>query len=480
MRAVAKRGGDVVDGRRRRAVRARSIEKSASAIPLLERCHAGEGRGARRTLVAFAMDAVAPALLAASCVGLFVTLRRPRVQHGGPDAEGIAIDADKFWLSARRRKAAFVGICALEAATRMFGLAWHASFDDGRRAMADGILAAFWTIALAIAVRALSTRNTARHWRAIVALAALGSLASIASVNELLNSALRRLRNGVTASNEADIVLVGVNTLLSLVATWVIATAPGGPPRFYSKSRLAGSQPPVALATAATDPTKANVTPLVEASPLAFVAFNWATPIVRLGARIDPSNLPLVQASLRARVLYEQAKASAGPSLLRRILRINRTLVITQFVLAIIAAVLYYAPAYFLQQVIRYLEQRAADPEHPPPYAEGLATCFGLFFALLLDTLTQGQLCASRSAMAPLIVQTTSATRSSRPRCARSSTRSSSTRRCGARTRRSPRAPQPAPTRPRRRLGRPSPPSSPSRHDQGGRRRRVRPRRATR
>lgn len=301
------------------------------------------------------MDAVPPALLAAAVAGLIISARRPAAEHGGSEAEGVAIDADAFWLSARRRKAAFVGVCALETASRAFGLAWHVSFGDGRAALADGLLAAFWTVTIAIALLAFSTRHNLKHWRQIVALASLTALASVASVNELLNSALRQLRGGVTASNEADIVLVAVHTLLSLVATWIIATAPGGPPRFYSKARLAGSQPPVALATAASDPSKANVTPLVEASPLACIAFNWATPIVRLGATIDPSNLPLVQASLRAKALFEEARASTGSSLLRRILHINRTLLLTQFVLSVIAAILYYAPAFFLQQVIRYL-----------------------------------------------------------------------------------------------------------------------------
>lgn len=129
-----------------------------------------------------AMIAAAATLLALSVVSL-ATLK---TSDAGSEREGQAIDANRFWHRLRRRKAAFIGLSALEIAARAFCIAWHGSF---RQPIIDNALSATtWSIFLAVALISFSTRNATEHWRHTVILSSLTALTTFALILELLTT----------------------------------------------------------------------------------------------------------------------------------------------------------------------------------------------------------------------------------------------------------------------------------------------------
>ena len=164
----------------------------------------------------------------------------------------------------------------------------------------------------------------------------------------------------------------------------------------------------IALALASTTPRQARlyhlrldaepkgVTLLASCSPLSYLLFTWATPVLKLGAKLEtftqedvPDLAEKDQAPRQWRRIKSQ-KASAPPgvnNLLWRVLLENRFVFGWQCILAVITAVIYYLPAFFLHALVGFLEEG--------PHTSlrvGYAYTLGLFAALLLDAVVQGQL----------------------------------------------------------------------------------------
>lgn len=108
--------------------------------------------------------------------------------------------------------------------------------------------------------------------------------------------------------------------------------------------------------------------------------FSYTTKVVMLGntaESLDIGDLPIVQGTMRAthlfrlmrstlsttrlkRFLFWDIRSGSGWELAYRLAHVNRAAFATQMSLASVGAVLYYAPPYFLQQLVKYLEM---DPE---------------------------------------------------------------------------------------------------------------------
>jgi hypothetical protein len=125
--------------------------------------------------------------------------------------------------------------------------------------------------------------------------------------------------------------------------------------------------------------------------------FSYTTKVVLLGNNaesLDIGDLPIVPGSMRAtylfrsmrsalstirlrRFIYWDIRPNSGWELAYRLAYVNRRGFITQMALAAIGAVLYYAPPFFLQKLVRYLE---TDPErHDRSW--GWFYSFGIFAA---------------------------------------------------------------------------------------------------
>ena len=125
--------------------------------------------------------------------------------------------------------------------------------------------------------------------------------------------------------------------------------------------------------------------------------FSYTTKVVLLGntaESLDIGDLPIVPGSMRAtycfrsmrsalstirlrRFIFWDIRPGSGWELAYRLAYINRRGFIAQMTLAAIGAVLYYAPPFFLQKLVRYLE---TDPErHDRSW--GWFYSFGIFAA---------------------------------------------------------------------------------------------------
>jgi hypothetical protein len=107
---------------------------------------------------------------------------------------------------------------------------------------------------------------------------------------------------------------------------------------------------------------------------------------------LNIGDLPIIPGSMRATYLFRCMRSTLSTTRLKRfflwdirpgngwelayrLAHVNRTAFATQMALASIGAILYYAPPYFLQQLVRYLE---TDPErHDRSW--GWFYCFGMF-----------------------------------------------------------------------------------------------------
>ena len=126
--------------------------------------------------------------------------------------------------------------------------------------------------------------------------------------------------------------------------------------------------------------------------------FSYTTKVVLLGNTIeslDIGDLPIVPGSMRATYLFRSMRSALSTIRLKRFIfwdirpgsgwelsayrlaYVNRKAFIVQMALAATGAVLYYAPPFFLQKLVRYLE---LDPErHDRSW--GWFYSFGIFVA---------------------------------------------------------------------------------------------------
>jgi hypothetical protein len=125
--------------------------------------------------------------------------------------------------------------------------------------------------------------------------------------------------------------------------------------------------------------------------------FSYTTKVVLLGNTVESLNigdLPIVPGSMRATYLFRSMRSALSTIRLRRFIfwdirpgsgwelayrlaYVNRRGFMAQMTLASIGAVLYYAPPFFLQKLVKYLE---TDPErHDRSW--GWFYSFGIFAA---------------------------------------------------------------------------------------------------
>ncbi len=127
---------------------------------------------------------------------------------------------------------------------------------------------------------------------------------------------------------------------------------------------------------------------------------------------MEIGDLPIVPADMRSATIYAKMRSvirkvklrgrwevtpGSGWETLWRLAVINKTALIVQTVLAIISAMLFYGPAFFLQRLVKFMESRPDDLSWGYVYCAGLfgvnavmylrTSLFSLFFPLILHRL---------------------------------------------------------------------------------------------
>lgn len=180
--------------------------------------------------------------------------------------------------------------------------------------------------------------------------------------------------------------------VLYILACAVASTIPRGPPLHFPSERIYSDK----TLTAVTSKYPDNVCGSVSASVWDTLLFSYTTKVVLLGytsESLEIGDLPILPADMRATYIFATMRVAmrkwqlqigtwrprpgSGWQLVYRLVRNNLTALTVLLLLAAVSAVLFYAPAFFLQHVVAYLE---ADPERKDR-GWGWVSCAGLFFS---------------------------------------------------------------------------------------------------
>ncbi|GAA5920308.1 hypothetical protein JCM1841_004522 [Sporobolomyces salmonicolor] len=309
-------------------------------------------------------------------------------------------EPDSFWPQMRRRKLATMAASGLVLSVELFRLGWEwsAREDFGwREAVERSSDVLFWALVSTLCVLSFPLSNTttsvARHWAYTVALTVLTS-ASLSLT--FLRIILPRSTNlSILPPSDLpphiyvpSLVLLVLSTVFQLAVFLMVGTTRRCAPLVH--------------------PTQNKpVTDLSSCSPLSYILFGWISPVLAVGLAsankgesIDEKDLPMLGATDRAVNLWEEVKATQGlmdnapkwcNALLYRVIVVNQRLFIWQSILATANAVLYYVPAFFLQRLVHFLEQRS-DESESRSLAWGYVFCAGLLVGAVAESLVSGQL----------------------------------------------------------------------------------------
>ncbi|GAA5861561.1 hypothetical protein JCM8547_008073 [Rhodosporidiobolus lusitaniae] len=352
-----------------------------------------------------------------------------------PDVE-LESALEAFYPRLRIRKLVTSGTFAALLSVELFAIAWDAT--SGRKDWHEWAERAnwivIWIISLGVSLLAIphpyapnSPRSAAAHWRCTLVLFTITTFALSITLLRLIlprSTGLSLLPLPTLPSPTIHIArsLLGATTFLQLVAFLLVGYTPRSAPLYHLTT-------PVPT-TAFTSPEGASITPtsstqakpivlLPSSSPLDYLLFGWITPLLRAsyddsrvqeqegGAEpMNEASLPALPAAERAVNVWEGIKGTGRfmerenvprgwNALLWRVVRVNRRLFVWQASLAVTNAVLYYAPAFFLQRLVAFLEDRQAqtpDERENGSIQWGLVYCVGLLMSNVVEAVVSGQL----------------------------------------------------------------------------------------
>lgn len=181
---------------------------------------------------------------------------------------------------------------------------------------------------------------------------------------------------------------------LYVLAALIAITTPLGPPLNFPPSQIYDEKTVSQITNVASN----NVCGIVGASIWQTLMFSYTTKVVMLGnhaASLEIGDLPIVPGNMRATAIYAsmrnamrtiqlkrwKPKPGSGFELGYRLAGLNVTVILTQMAMAGVAAVLFYAPAYFLNNLVKYLERDFGRENR----GWGFVYCAGLFFSNALN-----------------------------------------------------------------------------------------------
>ncbi|KAL0069222.1 hypothetical protein AAF712_003585 [Marasmius tenuissimus] len=304
------------------------------------------------------------------------------LNHNDPDpfniatpedfVEGYPVEEEKFW----KRQTIFV----LEA------LRLGLSLEDAAGINTDivaNVLNIYYAIYLLIlCLRSLRHTTVETHSESILHITALTVIPA------LLLTSLAIIPNTSPTSefqpSELHVSPVTDCLWYTVIPLYILAMViafgtPQGPPLHYPPS---GVYLPKTV-EAITNTDKENVTGLQAASPWGYLMFSYTTKVVMLGntaESVEIGDLPILPAQMRSVPNFNAIKRSSTKSSL--------VLGVVQFWLAVVSAVLFYSPPYFLKLLVEYLER---DPDRRDR-SWGWTYVFGLIVSNVIVYLVSSQL----------------------------------------------------------------------------------------
>ncbi|GAA5895239.1 hypothetical protein JCM6882_006625 [Rhodosporidiobolus microsporus] len=279
------------------------------------------------------------------------------------------------------------------------------------------------------------------HWRLTLALFSLLSLSLFLTLLRLIlprSTGLSILPNPASEGVHVERALAAADTVLQLAAFLLVGTTQRCAPLYLSSSTSTSTSSPSTSSspltpTSSPSPSPKPILPLPSASPLTYLLFSWITPLLtssyassrelsHLNQPLDEASLPALPARERAGAVWrgveEMVRGSSKAKgrgkgkkvgggegkgeehwldregapkgwnkLLWRVVKLNQGLFIWQASLSVLNAFLYYAPAFFLQQTVAFLEDREGREAQ-----WGYVYCVGLFASFVIEAVVSGQL----------------------------------------------------------------------------------------
>ncbi|KZP24950.1 multidrug resistance-associated ABC transporter [Athelia psychrophila] len=353
--------------------------------------------------------------------------------------DGHPIDEEKFWAKARLWKLALSAALAFAVAADTVALAFAAiAVDNGApgHTLAGLVLRVLFALyTLILAVRSINYDVIGPHadalWHlSMLTFAATATLFATAILPAPL-SISPSLTDLIVSSTSGPLALTWTTTVLYTIAMLLAATLPHGPDLHYDPSHIYA---PATLALAASSSLvlanaaeteidtgtgldanrdtgkKGNVCGIATASVLSYLTFSYTTRVVMLGhvsSSLEIGDLPILPGDMRASNAYAKMKhalwlsppphasshkgdkkKSGGWALGWTILRLNAIGFAALTLLAGVSAVLFYAPAFFLQKLVQYIQD---DPERVDR-RWGWVYVVGLFGVNAIGHIVGGQL----------------------------------------------------------------------------------------
>ncbi|KAJ3515541.1 hypothetical protein NLJ89_g1687 [Agrocybe chaxingu] len=316
--------------------------------------------------------------------------------------DGYPIDGESFWARMRWRKILISSLLAVCLVICGVSLGWSAAEDNRFDIAVCSLHVLFALYAFLLSARSVGQTDD-EHSQSIIHLTCLMTVAFL-----LLGSS-------ALLPDYAPPVAATVRQFSALLALWytlvalytvvcvLCFTTPLGPPLHYDPADIYSEK----VVQSITNMDEANVCGLTGASPWDVLLFSYTTKVVWLGnvaESLDIGDLPIVPANMRATYNYASMKQAmrtmkmrifswvpapgTGWQLAYRLLRLNYLAFLALLLLASVAACLFYTPALFLKQLVRYLE----IDRNREQTGWGWVYVVGLFSANAICFLITGQL----------------------------------------------------------------------------------------
>ncbi|KAI8084874.1 P-loop containing nucleoside triphosphate hydrolase protein [Halteromyces radiatus] len=138
-----------------------------------------------------------------------------------------------------------------------------------------------------------------------------------------------------------------------------------------------------------------SVTAIDVSSIWSYLTFSWVTPLVHLAyskQKLTDDDLPTLPPIFRGRNLFYIFGEHRDSSLLLRIYLANRTAIHAQIVLAFVSSFFYYAPAYFVNQLLILIQDIGSGKAGDDAMSHGILIIAGLGASVVVVSLIVAQL----------------------------------------------------------------------------------------
>ncbi|KAK4047906.1 hypothetical protein OIV83_005089 [Microbotryomycetes sp. JL201] len=316
---------------------------------------------------------------------------------------------EPFQRRLRAQKLSLLAIVLLLEALSLFSIGWngirHAKWELTLEA---GLSAVQWAIIaslVALSVRLGSSQaDVDRHWAYTVTLTIITfSIVAMTFFRMILptSASIAPPEDEPSFVRHLSFALTSVSAILELVTFLLAGTMKRCAPHVTTAT---ASRHDYSNATneVSHEPEKLPVTTYTSCSPLSFLLFSWLDSVLQIGAKLESlsqEDLPILGANDRAPTVFAKIATTTEDGcpkfmngLLWRVLKVNKRLFVVQALLAGTDAFLYYLPAFFLQQLVGFLEVPKSEGDAKQPAAWGYVFCLGLLISYLLEALVGNML----------------------------------------------------------------------------------------